>query len=162
MEFNEIVSCLILLIVANGAPVVATDVFKSHWRYPVDGGHRLFDGQPCFGHSKTWRGILVALLATSLAALLLGFDWRVGMGFAGLAMVGDLHASFVKRRMNIAVSGRAWLLDQLPESILPVLFLRGALGLSLSEAVMVIALFTILDLALSPVLYWLHIRKRPY
>jgi len=162
MQFIQIGLCVTLLIVANGAPVIAAGLLKSHWKYPIDGGRLFFDGRPWFGHSKTWRGIFSTMLATSLVAILLGFDWQLGMLFAGLAMLGDLLASFSKRRMGIAVSGRAWLLDQLPESFLPVLFLSGAIGLSLLEVFIAVGIFTILDLALSPLLYRLHIRKRPY
>jgi len=162
MPLIQIVSCVILLIVANGAPVIAAGLFKSHWKCPIDGGHLFFDGRPWFGFSKTWRGIIAAMLATSLVAILLGNDWQLGMFFAGLALLGDLLASFAKRRMGIAVSGRAWLLDQLPESFLPVVFLRDAIGLSLMEVFIVVGAFTILDLALSPVLYRLNIRRRPY
>jgi len=153
---------VILLIVANGAPVIAAGLFKSHWKCPIDGGYLFLDSRPWFGYSKTWRGIFAAMLATSLVAILLGFDWQLGMLFAGLAMLGDLLASFSKRRLGIAVSGRAVLLDQLPESILPVLFLSGTMGLSLLEVFIAVGIFTMLDLALSPLLYWLHIRKRPY
>ena len=162
MEYIQIGLCVILLIVANGAPVIAADLLKNHWEYPIDRGHLFFDSRPWFGRAKTWRGIVAAILATSIAAILLGFDWRLGMGFACLAMLGDLLASFAKRRMNITVSGRAWLLDQLAESILPVFLLRDALGLSLSEVVTVVVLFLILDVVLSPLLYHLHIRNRPY
>jgi CDP-2,3-bis-(O-geranylgeranyl)-sn-glycerol synthase len=162
MPFNSIGICVILLIVANGAPVIATDIFKNHFQFPIDGGHRFFDGRPWLGHSKTWRGVIAAILTTTLVAKLFSFDWQFGILFAGLAMTGDLLASFSKRRIGISVSGRARLLDQLPESILPVLLLRDSLGLSLSDVVIVVAVFTLLDLLVSPLLYRLHIRRRPY
>jgi CDP-2,3-bis-(O-geranylgeranyl)-sn-glycerol synthase len=162
LHFVQITMCVILLVVANGIPVVIADLFKNQWNRPVDGGHLFVDGRPWLGHSKTWRGILSALLATSLVAILLGLDWRLGILFASLAMLGDLLASFCKRRMGLEVSSRGWFLDQIPESLLPVLFIREAIGLSLVDAFIAVAIFTLLDLTLSPLLYKLHIRQRPY
>lgn len=162
MPFISIGLCVILLIVANGAPVIATNTFKNHFQFPLDGGHLFIDGRPWLGHSKTWRGVIAAILATTIVAIFLGLGWQFGILFAGLAMTGDLLASFSKRRIGIAVSGRAWLLDQLPESILPVLLLRDSLGLSLSDVVIVVAVFTLLDIVVSPLLYRLHIRRKPY
>lgn len=78
-------------------------------------------------------------------------------------MLGDLLSSFIKRRLGIAVSGRARLLDQVPESALPLLVLHESLGLTAyTETAMVVTVFVILDLSVSPLLYRLHIRKRPY
>lgn len=162
MQYLGLGLSVILLIVANGAPVIATDLFNNHIKYPIDGGHLFFDDRPWLGHSKTWRGVFASLLATCLVAMFLGFDWQFGIMFGGLAMTGDLLTSFSKRRIGIIVSGRAWLLDQLPESIFPVMLLRDTLGLSLSEVVIVIAVFTLLSIVISPILYQLHIRRRPY
>jgi CDP-2,3-bis-(O-geranylgeranyl)-sn-glycerol synthase len=162
LHLVQITMCVILLVVANGAPVVIADLFKSHWNRPIDGGHLFLDGRPWLGRSKTWRGILSAMLATCLVAILLGFDWQLGMLFASLAMLGDLFASFCKRRMGLAVSARAWFLDQIPESFLPALFIREAIGLSLVDVFIAVAIFTLLDLVLSPLLYRLNIRQRPY
>jgi hypothetical protein len=162
MQYLGLGLSVTLLIVANGAPVIATDLFNNHIKYPIDGGHLFFDERPWLGHSKTWRGVIAAILTTTLVARLFGFDWQFGILFSGLAMTGDLLASFIKRRIGITVSGRAWLLDQLPESILPVLLLRDTLGLSLPEVVLVVAVFTLLSIVVSPLLYRLHVRRRPY
>ena len=163
MDIIPVSICLALLIVANGAPVLATDIFKSRWARPVDGGHTFVDGKPWFGNSKTWRGLLAAVVATALAGQLLGIGWHWGAAVGALAMSGDLLSSFAKRRIGITVSGRAWLLDQLPESVLPVLLLREPLGLeSATDAVSVIVVFVLLEVTMSPLLYRLHIRRRPY
>ena len=157
------VICLLLLITANAAPVLAADIFKSRAAWALDGGLCFVDGRPWFGAAKTWRGVISALLASGLLAEILGLGWQLGTSFGALAMAGDLLSSFLKRRVGIAVSGRAWLLDQLPESALPVLLLQQPLGLtSLWQALGVIALFLILDITLSPLLYRLRLRKRPY
>lgn len=153
---------LFLLLAANGAPILARILFGARLSHPVDGQHRLADGQPVFGASKTWRGIGIALLSTPLLALLIALPPLVGAVIATLAMTGDLLSSFIKRRLRIEPSGMAFGLDQLPESLLPLIAVgwyyemdwRLVLGLTL--------IFLVLELVLSRVLYWLHIRKQPY
>ena len=162
MQYLQIGYSVLLLVVANGAPVIAADLFKNRWKSPIDGGNLFLDGRPWLGHSKTWRGICASFLATSLVAELLGIGWKGGLVFASLAMAGDLMASFSKRRMKIVESGRAWFLDQLPESLLPALLLSQSLGLSVAEAAIAVTIFTLLDIVVSPLLYRLHIRRRPY
>ena len=44
---------------------------------PLDGGALFVDGQPIFGPSKTIRGIVVSVLATSICAALMGLGWEV-------------------------------------------------------------------------------------
>lgn len=158
----QIISCVLLLVMANGMPVVINDIFGERWGRAVDGGRCFIDGRPWFGAAKTWRGIFSAVAAAGATGWLLGFGWQMGMAVGALAMLGDLCASFLKRRLAVPVSGRAWLLDQLPEAALPLFVLHGALGLSLPEAGLAVAVFTLLDLLLSPLLYRLRLRKRPY
>jgi CDP-diglyceride synthetase len=162
MQVESIGLCILLLIIANGAPVLAASLFKSRWQYPIDNGRLFLDQRPLFGKSKTWRGVVVAVLTTALAARLLGIQWHVGILVAVLAIFGDLLASFIKRRLGIIESSRAWLLDQVPESFFPALFLRETLDLSLLDVFMIVVLFVLFDVLLSPVLYRLHIRKQPY
>ena len=47
---------LILLMLANGTPVIAKKVLGGHYSYPLDGGLAFADGRPVFGRSKTIRG----------------------------------------------------------------------------------------------------------
>lgn len=77
-------------------------------------------------------------------------------------MVGDALGSFLKRRLAIAPQGRAVGLDQIPEALLPLWLLHHALGLGLAQILLLVAIFTLLEMALSPLLYRLHIRLRPY
>ena len=62
IQFVGILQVLILIALANGAPVFAKKVLGPLWAWPVDGGRVLRDGQPLFGHSKTIRGIVLAVL----------------------------------------------------------------------------------------------------
>lgn len=153
---------LLLIIVANGAPVVATRIFGDWCAYPLDGGQVLWDGHRCLGHSKTWRGIGAAMLATGVGALLLDWPLLVGMTIGVTAMLGDLLSSFIKRRLGMASSSMALGLDQLPESLLPLLAVAGRFDLSGSAIAWTAAGFVALELALSPIFYWLGVRNRPY
>lgn len=79
-----------------------------------------------------------------------------------MAMSGDLISGFVKRRMGLAPSGRAIGLDQIPESLLPLLACAFFLPLTLLDVVAATIIFFVGEQALSLVLFKLHIRDRPY
>jgi CDP-diglyceride synthetase len=157
-----ILQLTLLLAVANGAPVIATKLFGQHFSYPLDGGVELVDGKPLFGKSKTIRGIAVAILLTALSAPLVGLGWIIGVAVGSLAMAGDLFSSFVKRRMNLTPSSRATGLDQIPESMFPLLACRGTLSLSNLDIAICVAIFFAGEIVLSLLLYRMHVRDRPY
>jgi CDP-2,3-bis-(O-geranylgeranyl)-sn-glycerol synthase len=77
-------------------------------------------------------------------------------------MAGDLFSSFVKRRLNLAPSARASGLDQVPESLFPLLACRNALALSVPDIAVGVAIFFAGEVVLSLLLYKAHIRDRPY
>jgi hypothetical protein len=157
-----ILQLLGLLTLANGTPVIAKRLLGDRLSAPLDGGRRLLDGEPVFGRSKTIRGIVLAILATAAGAPLLGLDWPLGLLVGATAMAGDLLSSFVKRRCRLRPSSRAVGLDQVPESLLPLLACRGALALSVEEIAAAVALFFLGEIAISRLLYRLRIRDRPY
>jgi CDP-2,3-bis-(O-geranylgeranyl)-sn-glycerol synthase len=153
---------LILLMVANGAPVVATQLLGSRGAWPIDGGRRLWDGRPVLGSSKTWRGLAMATAAAAAVAALLGLPATTGAAVGAAAMLGDLASSFVKRRLDLGPGSRAPVVDQVPEALLPLLLCQHLLSLSLGEVLIATALFALLDVGLSPLLFRLGIRARPY
>jgi CDP-archaeol synthase len=153
---------LILLTLANGTPVVAKKLFGDRFGQPFDGGARFFDGRPLFGRSKTLRGIVLALVVTALGAPLVGVDWHIGLLIGATAMAGDLLSSFAKRRMGLEPSSRALGLDQIPESLFPMLAGAGIYGLSIADIAAGVALFFVGELVMSRVLYRLRLRDRPY
>ena len=153
---------LVLLTVANGAPVLATRLLGRRGAWPLDGGARAWDGRPLLGTSKTVRGVLVAVVATALFAALMGLGWRLGVVFGAAAMAGDLFSSFLKRRMGIQSSGQAVGLDQIPEALFPLLACYGTLRLDPSSVALLVVLFTVAQIVMSPVMYVLGIRRRPY
>ncbi len=99
---------------------------------------------------------------TPLAAVALGLPWSTGLTVAAGAMAGDLLSSFVKRRLTIEPSGKARGLDQIPESLLPLLAVRDRYGLGWGDIALLVAVFFVLEMTISPLLYRLGIRKRPY
>jgi len=153
---------LSLLVLANGAPVIARCLLGDRWATPVDAGLYLDDGQPLFGHAKTWRGLIAAVLVCAPVGALQGMGLFNGALFGLLAMLGDLLASFTKRRLGIPTSGRAWFLDQTPEALLPLAVLREPLGLDWLDVLIVATGFTLFEWLVSPWLYRLRIRRRPY
>ena len=157
-----ILQVLILLALANGTPLAAKKILGNHLLYPLDGGVRFVDGRPLFGHSKTVRGAVLAVLATMAGAPLVGLEWEIGGFIGSFAMAGDLFSSFVKRRLNLPPSSRASGLDQVPESLFPLLACRNLLSLTIADIGACVVLFFIGEVVLSRVLYAFHLRDRPY
>jgi len=105
---------------------------------PIDGG-RTVDGRRLLGDGKTWRGtaagttagVALALgldavrpsVAAALGASLPAFPLRAAVGLALGAMLGDIGASFVKRRLDRERGAAVPGLDQLD-------FVVGALALA--------------------------------
>lgn len=153
---------LLLILMANGAPVLSARLCGNRGGRPLDGGWILADGHRLLGDSKTWRGVLAAVLATGLGALLLNWPVGVGMIMGLAAMLGDVLSSFIKRRLGLDSSSRAVGLDQIPEALLPLLAVAETFVLDGRTIAMIVVGFAVLELTLSPLFYWLGIRKRPY
>ncbi|MCJ7528190.1 MAG: CDP-archaeol synthase [Methyloceanibacter sp.] len=162
MQIFLILQLLILLAVANGTPVLAKTILGDRLARPLDGGTVLVDGRPVFGPAKTIRGIVLALLATPLAAALMGLPWRLGALVAALAIAGDLFSSFVKRRLGLPSSSMAIGLDQIPESLFPLLAARLFVPVSFLDVIVGVAIFFAGEIVLSRILFHLNLRDRPY
>lgn len=157
-----IFQALTLLIAANGTPVIVDKLFGQRYNKPIDFGVYLNDGQRLFGKSKTWRGLCSAIFMATVLALMFGLTALTGVLFGILAMAGDLVASFGKRRRGQVESSRARGWDTLPESLLPLGLLSGPLALDTPDILLVTGLFFLCEEFVSPILYRLHIRNRPY
>lgn len=153
---------LLLILVANGTPVITTKLCGDWGARPLDSGWILADGQRLLGDSKTWRGVLAATLASGLGAVLLDWPVWVGVTIGLAAMAGDVLSSFIKRRLGLNSSSKALGLDQIPESLLPLLAVAETFDLDGRIIVLTVVGFAVLDLSLSPIFYWLGIRKHPY
>lgn len=140
---------LILITCANAAPVAASMLFGPHFNAALDRGFRWFDRRPLLGHSKTIRGIIAAYVLTAAAALVIKASLLVAMLVATGAMLGDLLSSFCKRRLNIPSHQSAPGLDQLPESILPLVFVHPIVHLHWYSWLTIIAMFCLIESLLS-------------
>jgi len=157
-----IVQLLVLIAIANAAPLFLKKAIGPRFAWPLDGGVTLADEHPLFGASKTIRGLIIALLSTPLAALLMGLGWEIGVLVAVAAMAGDLLSSFIKRRLGRPPSSMAIGLDQIPESLLPLIAARLLVPLSALDIFVGTAIFFIGGFVLSRLLYRLRLRDEPY
>jgi hypothetical protein len=162
MHIALILQLVLLLLVANGTPVIAKRLFGDYLAWPVDAGYKFVDGRVLFGASKTIRGLVLSILLTSGFAALTGTAWHVGAVIGTTAMLGDLASSFAKRRMNLEPSAKAIGLDQIPESLLPSLVSQPLLGTTIWDIAITTIVFVIGELILSRVLFVLKIRDRPF
>lgn len=92
---------------------------------PIDFGKKFFDKKPVFGSGKTFRGAIAGIiLGTAAAFLVQVFSTQASMifgekyilfGFLSSvgAIVGDIVASFFKRRSSIPQGTPVLFLDQL-------------------------------------------------
>lgn len=153
---------LTLLLTANGAPILARLVLGPTGGCPLDAGLLAWDKRPLLGPGKTVRGLVAAVVATAVVAVLFSIPMQLGVLIGAFAMVGDALSSFIKRRLGIPPSGRAPGLDQVPESLLPLFAVAEPLGLSTTDIILIICLFILVEIVLSRLLYRLKVRKRPY
>ena len=98
-----ILQAVILISAANMAPVVSKRIWGTRFAGPIDGGLLLRDGHRLLGPSKTWRGVVAAIVLACCAAALIGLPPQVGALAAASAMVGDCVSSFLKRRVGLEV-----------------------------------------------------------
>jgi len=153
---------LCLLGLANGAPLLAKKLLGARFSLPVDSGTTAPDHQAVFGSSKTLRGLLLSVLSTALGGWLLGFPFGKAALIGTAAMAGDLFSSFCKRRLRLPASSKAIGLDQVPESLFPILLCRKWLSLKVLDVLLISASFFLGELAVSKILYRFDLRDQPY
>jgi CDP-2,3-bis-(O-geranylgeranyl)-sn-glycerol synthase len=108
------------------------------------------------------RGIILSVLATIIGSFLSGLGCKTGALIGSAAMAGDLFSSFLKRRMKLPPSSRAIGLDQVPESLFPLVACRGIYSLTAFDTVVAVAAFFIGEIVISRILYKFRLRDRPY
>ena len=150
-----------LILLANAVPILVAQLFGSHANWPLDLGLKI-NQQPILGPSKTWRGIVASLAVTSMVAEWFGLSAWDGLLIASTAMLGDIIASFCKRRLKIKPSDMALGLDQIPESLFPTLAMKQQLAMSWGDVFIMVVLFIFIELLLSRLGYMLGLRNRPY
>jgi hypothetical protein len=150
------IKLLFLIVLANLAPVIGHRLLQHRFAHPLDCGWRFFDGRPLLGPSKTWRGYVCAIPLTIIGAWIVGLDMYTGLVFSLAALLGDSVTSFIKRRIGRVSGARAFGLDQVLESLLPLLLVRHRFDLALSGIFGVIVAFLLLNL-----LFWRFYRPVP-
>lgn len=148
MHWIPIGQSLVLIVVANAAPFAAKLLLRRRFDQAIDFDAIWTDGQPLLGHSKTIRGLVLSLMFTGALAPAVGLPWIVGLSIAGSAMAGDLLTSFLKRRLGMASSTSAPVIDQLAECLFPAMVCALQLGLSLINVFVIVAIFTLSDIIL--------------
>ena len=143
---------VLLLVIANGTPALLGLALGPRGNRPLDNNRQFPDNRPLLGPSKTVRGFVSAIVVTGLLAPLFELTILEGASFALLAMLGDLSSSFIKRRLGLASSRSVPLLDQLPETILPLWGMQTVLGANGNEMALAVAVFIVIDLLLSRML----------
>jgi len=162
MQTYADIQLLILIAVANTAPLVAKIIAGSRFSQPIDNGTVMRDGQPLLGSSKTIRGATCSIAATMILAPLVGLDVGIGLSIGAAAMAGDLLSSFLKRRLRLSPSSKATGLDQIPESLLPTLAMWQTLSLTIVDVIAIVAVFFIGEILMSKLMFRFHLRDRPY
>jgi hypothetical protein len=157
-----IVQLIAVLILANLSPLLAKKILGDRFSHPIDAGVVLNDGRALFGPSKTIRGILSSVVVTSIGSELIGLGLGIGGLVAVTAMAGDLISSFIKRRLGFETSSRATGLDQIPEALLPLLACEFFLPLSALDMGVIVVIFVIGEIVLSPLFHLAGIRDEPY
>lgn len=159
---SSLIHLLLLIIIANGAPIILRALMGERLDFAIDFGRRLADNKPVLGRSKTWRGVIGAIVLTSTSAVLLGYSAGTGTQIAIYAVLGDILSSFIKRRLGMATSSMAPLLDQVPESFIPAFMLMDKFEVDFQSIIILVCVFFVLELLISSILFKLGIRKQPY
>jgi CDP-diglyceride synthetase len=141
---------LTLLAAAHSAPWAAGRLLGERLAAPIDGGMIMGDGRRLLGDHKTWRGLVAALLMCALIAPLIGYSVGLGMAFATSALAGDAVSSLIKRRLRLEPGAESPGLDQIPESLTPLLGLSTPLGIGVGTVWTLTGVFTLADLAAMP------------
>lgn len=127
------VVCFLFLV--NSLPPIVSVIVRDRYGFVVDGGKLWFDGRPIFGGHKTIRGICTGVAGGILFYPLLGVTWWVA---------GGEEVVF---------------LDQIFESLFPLLFLNQYLALNLPQNLAILLLFILTAFWSSRL--WLHMTRRP-
>lgn len=153
LHWPSLLMLLALVVLANALPALLGLLLGP--ARPLDGGRCLpLDGRPLLGRSKTWQGLVASLIGTVLGALVLGLPWTLGLEVAAGAMLGDLAASFIKRRLGRPPSTSVPLLDQVPEALVPALAAKAQLALGWPDLWVLVLAFIAIDIVLTQAGLW--------
>lgn len=167
---------------ANMAPIIAARLpYARDWKARMDFG-KTFRGKPLLGTNKTWRGLASGIIAATIVLWLQQLavahvdwlaDWTAQIDYAGLptillgalfgigALGGDAVKSFIKRQVGIG-AGRPWpFFDQIGELLGAALLTLPFVSFSFVQYLWILAVWVIVDLAVSSVGYLMGWKERP-
>jgi CDP-2,3-bis-(O-geranylgeranyl)-sn-glycerol synthase len=145
---------------ANAVPVIAGG------GKPMDFGKNFFDGKRVFGNNKTYRGFFFGLAVGIAVGLVECFLFGYPILFSVLsplgALLGDLAAAFLKRRLGIAPGGLFPVVDQVDFVVGALLFSLPLAIVSWELAVAVLIITPPIHLVTNFVAYKLGLKKNPW
>ena len=145
---------------ANAVPVIAGG------GKPMDFGKNFFDGKRVFGNNKTYRGFFFGLAVGIAVGLVESFLFGYPLLFSVLsplgALLGDLAAAFLKRRLGIAPGGLFPVVDQVDFVVGALLFSLPLAIVSWELAVTVLIITPPIHLVTNFVAYKLGLKKNPW
>ena len=145
---------------ANAVPVIAGG------GRPMDFGKNFFDGKPVLGKNKTFRGFFFGLTVGVAVGLvewvLFGYPFLFSVLSPLGALLGDLAAAFLKRRLGIAPGGLLPIVDQVDFVIGALLFSLPLSMIYWELAVAVIIITPPIHLLTNFLAYKLKLKKKPW
>jgi len=170
---NQIATTELLFILLPAAAANMAPVFASRFSFlakPVDGGLTI-RGKRLFGDNKTWRGLFWGVLTGVGVALILSLFqpqffsentpiiFGASLGLSALA--GDLVASAIKRRLNIAPGQRLLIIDQIDWILASLIFLSIFFTIQIKAWGTALLIFGALHLVVSYIGYLLKLKNNP-
>lgn len=167
---------------ANVSPILVAPVPGiKKWTAPMDFGYS-FRGKRIFGSHKTWRGLVVGIIAATLTLLLQQYmvgrfgwaqDLTASVDYAGLpafivgplfavgALGGDAIESFFKRQRGIP-PGHGWFpFDQTDYIIGCAIATAPFIRLSILQYLWLVVLWLAVHVVATYAGYLLHLKERP-
>jgi CDP-2,3-bis-(O-geranylgeranyl)-sn-glycerol synthase len=145
---------------ANGAPVITGGGTK------IDFGRNFIDGKRLFGNNKTFRGFFFGWLIGLSVGLTICYFFDYSFLFAILtplgALLGDLTAAFLKRRLNIVPGGMLPIIDQLDFVVGAIVFSLPLSLINWEVAVVTLLITPPIHLFTNFCAYKLKLKKHPW
>jgi CDP-2,3-bis-(O-geranylgeranyl)-sn-glycerol synthase len=145
---------------ANAVPVIAGG------GTPMDFGKNFTDGKRVFGNNKTYRGFFFGLAVGIAVGFMEVMVFNYPLLFSVLsplgALLGDLTAAFLKRRLGIAPGGLLPVIDQVDFVVGALLFSLPLAIIYWQLAVAVLIITPPIHLLTNFVAYKLKLKKNPW
>ena len=180
-DIYTFIEAMWLILPAYAANGLVPLVGKLKNLHPIDGGRVFRDGRPLLGQGKSWEGLFTGSLIGSLIATVemlafpyLPFDaspvpltivtmspflgFLLGLG----AMLGDIAASFLKRRLNLKRGAPAPVLDQDDFVLGSLLFASLLIPLKPDWFLMLLIVTPLFHITANLIAYKLGIKNQPW